>query len=78
MTDNEGGATVDDDTSEPAVMSVVQLGRDGFLLAKLNEDLPEGDYNITLNVVPADAVEAQDFCLIKFNCCRSLHIPVHI
>jgi hypothetical protein len=53
----------------PPVVSLVQLGQDGFLLAKLNADSPNSTFAIEIEVkyIPTNDPEYREQCAVKGN-----------
>jgi hypothetical protein len=51
----------------PPVVSLVQLGQDGFLLAKLNADSPNSTFAIEIEVkfIPTNDPEYGEQCAVK-------------
>jgi len=72
MSTQHPGAGAGPIEQQPAVVSLVKLGTDGFVLAKLDQSVPPGEYNVTLDVVITPVIGGAGLCGARGSCCKKL------
>jgi len=74
MTSSAGDRDVNQVSSDEPLVTIVRLGQDGFLLAKLDREPPSGEYNIAVDVrfAPPGEDGNTQLCAVKNNPCPGL------